>query len=246
MAPPASGEHDGDMNETLNDPGPSAGPTSGPTPQPSPPTVHRSLDGLRRSTSDRYIAGVAGGLGRHFNIDPTIIRVLLVVLTFFGGAGVVVYVVCWLLVPEDGAEHAPIHVGAEPRKILLLAAAGIAFLLAVGDSFNGFDAAWPFVSLAVILASATVVARAPRRGSRRRPHRPGRPRRPRRRPRRLPRAACRARPGPPRRTRHQRRTRRRSSAPPSRPCGSRRSRGRRWCRRTPSAPASCGSGRPSS
>lgn len=172
MASPATGEHDGDMNETLDDPGPSAGPTSGPSPQPPPSPVHRSLDGLRRSTTDRYIAGVAGGLGRQFNIDPTIIRVLLVVLTFFGGAGLVVYVVCWLLVPEDGAEHAPIHVGAEPRKILLLAAAAIAFLLAVGDSFNGFDAAWPFVSLAVILAAVMIVRDRRRDGSTSRPQPP--------------------------------------------------------------------------
>ena len=51
----------------------------------------RDVNRLRRSTTDRYIAGVAGGLGRHFDIDPTVIRVLLAVLTFFGGAGILVY-----------------------------------------------------------------------------------------------------------------------------------------------------------
>jgi phage shock protein PspC (stress-responsive transcriptional regulator) len=139
------------MNETLSDPGQ----TSGPAPQQSPP--HQDLDRLRRSTSNRYIAGVAGGLGRHFNLDPTVIRVLLVVLAFFGGAGLLIYAVCWLFVPEDDAEHAVIHVGTEPRKILLLAAAGIAFLLAVGDMFNGFDAGWPIVSIAVIIALVLIV-----------------------------------------------------------------------------------------
>jgi phage shock protein PspC (stress-responsive transcriptional regulator) len=137
------------MNETMNVPG--TGPHSGPDPEQSPPP-HHDLGRLRRSTTDRYVAGVAGGLGRHFNIDPTILRVLLVVLTFFGGAGLVLYAVCWLLVPEDTAEHAPIRVGAEPRKILLLAAAGIAFLLAVGDAFSGFDAGWPLVGIAVVIA----------------------------------------------------------------------------------------------
>jgi phage shock protein PspC (stress-responsive transcriptional regulator) len=139
------------MNETYSDPGQ----TSGPAPQQSPP--HQDLDRLRRSTSNRYIAGVAGGLGRHFNLDPTIIRVLLVVLTFFGGAGLLIYAVCWLFVPEDDAEHGVIHVGSEPRKILLLAAAGIAFLLAVGDAFGGFDAGWPIVSVAVLLALVLIV-----------------------------------------------------------------------------------------
>jgi phage shock protein PspC (stress-responsive transcriptional regulator) len=145
----AGAHHDGDMNETVNAPG--TGPHPGPDPQPPPPP-HQDLDRLRRSTSNRYVAGVAGGLGRHFNIDPTILRVLLVVLTFFGGAGLVIYGVCWLFVPEDNADHAPIRVGAEPRKILLLAAAGVAFLLAVGDAFNGFDAGWPIVGIAVVIA----------------------------------------------------------------------------------------------
>jgi phage shock protein PspC (stress-responsive transcriptional regulator) len=144
------------MNETLNGPGQ----TSGPAPQQSPPTPpHQDLDRLRRSTSNRYIAGVAGGLGRHFNLDPTIIRVLLVVLTFFGGAGVLIYGVCWLFVPEDDAEHAVIHVGTDVRKILLLAAAGIAFLLAAGDAFNGFgnDQWWPAVTIAVIVGLVLIL-----------------------------------------------------------------------------------------
>lgn len=149
------GDHDGDMNETLNDPGPQA-------PQ-SPPPAHQNLDRLRRSTTNRYIAGVAGGLGRHFNIDPTILRVLLVVLTFFGGAGLVIYAVCWLFVPEDTKEHAKIRVGAEPRKILLLAAAGIALLLAMGDAFGGgYDSGWAIVVIAVIIA-IVLIARDRRR-----------------------------------------------------------------------------------
>jgi phage shock protein PspC (stress-responsive transcriptional regulator) len=147
-----AGNDDGVMNETMNDLG--AGAPSGPNP---PPPPHQDLDRLRRSTSNRYIAGVAGGLGRHFNLDPTIIRVLLVVLTFFGGAGLVIYAVCWLFVPEDGSDSAPIRVGSEPRKILLLAAAGVAILLAVGDVFDGADAGWPFVSVAVIIAIVLIV-----------------------------------------------------------------------------------------
>ena len=81
---------------------------------------------LRRSTTDRYFAGVAGGLGRHFDIDPTIIRVLLAVLTFFGGAGLLVYGAVWLFVPEDGQDRAPIELGSEMRRIVLIVAAVIA------------------------------------------------------------------------------------------------------------------------
>lgn len=144
-------DHDGDMNETTHDP--VTNPGTNPNPGP-----HQDLDRLRRSTTDRYVAGVAGGLGRHFGIDPTVIRVLLVVLTFFGGAGVLIYAVCWLFVPEDTAERAPIHVSSEPRKILLLAAAGIAFLLAMGDAFSGFNAGWP-IALAAIVVAVVLIGR---------------------------------------------------------------------------------------
>ena len=61
------------------------------------PQEMRDLGRLRRSRTDRKIAGVAGGLGRHFDIDPTIVRVAFVVLAFFGGAGLLLYGVGWLL-----------------------------------------------------------------------------------------------------------------------------------------------------
>src|SRR5690349_5957946 len=80
----------------------------------------RDVQRLRRSKSDRYIAGVAGGLGRHFDIDPTVIRVLLAVLTFFGGAGILVYGVVWLFVPEDGEDRAPIELNPDILKVVLI------------------------------------------------------------------------------------------------------------------------------
>lgn len=143
--------HDGDMNETTADPGIPPGPAPQPGYHPPRPP-HQDLDRLRRSVEDRYIAGVAGGIGRHFGIDPTVIRVLLAVLTFFGGAGVLIYGVCWLFVPEDGSDRAAVQVGSEPRKLLILAAVGVGFLLAMGDAFSGFNAGWPIASLAVLVA----------------------------------------------------------------------------------------------
>jgi phage shock protein PspC (stress-responsive transcriptional regulator) len=94
---------------TMTDPG-SAGrpPGSGavpPTPPPAypaPPPFHRPgpQRWLRRSRSDRMISGVAGGLGEYFGVDPVIFRVLFAVLSFFGGVGLVMYGLAWLLVPE--------------------------------------------------------------------------------------------------------------------------------------------------
>ena len=72
----------------------------------------RDLGRLRRSRDDRKIAGVAGGLARHLDVDPIILRVALVVLVFFGGAGLLIYGAGWLLVPEEETERRE----AAPRR----------------------------------------------------------------------------------------------------------------------------------
>lgn len=48
------------------------------------------------------LAGVGAGIGRYLGIDPVIVRIAIVVLTFFGGLGVILYLAGWLLMPEDG------------------------------------------------------------------------------------------------------------------------------------------------
>ena len=58
----------------------------------------------RRSASDRKIAGVAGGLGRAIGVDPVLIRIGFVVLAIFGGPGILLYALGWLLLPADGDE----------------------------------------------------------------------------------------------------------------------------------------------
>lgn len=58
---------------------------------------------LYRSRHERMVAGVAGGLGEYFNIDPTLIRLLFVILTFLGGPGLLAYIIFWIVVPEEPA-----------------------------------------------------------------------------------------------------------------------------------------------
>ncbi|MGH3357122.1 MAG: PspC domain-containing protein [Nocardioidaceae bacterium] len=104
----------------------------------------RDIQRLHRSRTDRRIAGVAGGIGRHLDVDPTVIRVLLVVLAFFGGAGLLIYGAAWLLVPEEGSEHAVLSTGAEARTAVLVAALVVAALLLLGDAWwLGFNEGWP-------------------------------------------------------------------------------------------------------
>ena len=57
---------------------------------------------LRRSRTDRQIAGVIGGLAEHFRLDPTLLRVIYVVGSIVSVAfpGILVYILLWLLIPE--------------------------------------------------------------------------------------------------------------------------------------------------
>ena len=63
---------------------------------------------LYRSSTNRVIAGVAGGIGKYFTIDPTIIRFLFILMLFFGGSGVILYLVLWLIMPANSL-HASAH-----------------------------------------------------------------------------------------------------------------------------------------
>lgn len=57
---------------------------------------------LYRSRRNRMIAGVAGGLAEYFGVEPTLVRIIWVLLLLPGGLpGIVPYVVCWLLLPQE-------------------------------------------------------------------------------------------------------------------------------------------------
>jgi len=122
--------------------------TTGPEPATGQPGVDRghlrNYEQLRRSVTDRKVAGVAGGLGRHLNVDPTILRVLFVVLCFFGGAGFLLYGVAWLLVPEEGRyDTRAARIDDSTRNVVLIVIGVIAALLVLGDSWGGLSFPWP-------------------------------------------------------------------------------------------------------
>lgn len=110
----------------------------------------RDLGRLRRSVTDRKVAGVAGGLGRHLDVDPLILRVAFVVLVFFGGAGLILYGACWLLVPEDGATRAPFNLDERSRTVALVIVGVLAALALVGDSWGAFWFPWPLAIVALV------------------------------------------------------------------------------------------------
>ena len=153
------------MNTTTPPPDPTPDPPPGepPTPPgtgPEPPLTGgprvsteqmRDLGRLRRSVADRHVAGVAGGLARHLDIDPIIVRVALVVLVFFGGSGLLLYAAGWLLVPEEGTADQPLGLDERSRRIALIGAGVLAALAALGDWAGAFWFPWPVVGVALVV-----------------------------------------------------------------------------------------------
>ncbi|MBZ2197721.1 PspC domain-containing protein [Occultella gossypii] len=117
----------------------SAGPPPAP-PAPGQSSTDAFFDSLRRTrmprTTDRWIGGVAAGVARRLNIDPLIVRGVLVVMTLFGGLGLFLYGIGWALLPEETDGRIHLQEAIRGRFDAALAGA-IAFAL-VGASRLGF------------------------------------------------------------------------------------------------------------
>lgn len=57
---------------------------------------------VHRSSTNRWMAGVCGGLADYFRVDATLVRLLFVLLTICGGIGIPMYVLAWLIIPQEG------------------------------------------------------------------------------------------------------------------------------------------------
>ena len=115
-----------------------------------PPTVKR----LERSSDDKWIAGVCGGLGRYFDLNPAVFRLGFVVLTLLGGAGILVYLAAVLVVPAENKQSIAADVLAErrdhpwPLVALGLAGVAIAVLLARASTWPTIGAGWIVILIA--------------------------------------------------------------------------------------------------
>lgn len=56
---------------------------------------------LRRSRTDKMVAGICGGLGKYFGLDSTILRLVFVLLMIFAGTGLLAYLIMWLVIPYE-------------------------------------------------------------------------------------------------------------------------------------------------
>ena len=138
--------------------------------------------GLHRSRSQRMIAGVAGGLGERFDVDATVVRLIFVGLAIVGGAGVVLYVAMWILLPDaetPDAVASPRTPRARRSRAARVVAAMIVVVVVIalvrlatrGGGFGGplGGSGWgvrPIFGLAWLVLLVALVAVAARGGSR--------------------------------------------------------------------------------
>src|SRR3954471_22607837 len=119
-----------------------------------PPASGRRL--LRRTRTDRVAAGVSSGLGDYFGVDPVLFRVLFATAAFFGGAGILAYLLAWAAIPEAGTQHAPLDgfiAWVRKRRVpmwLAAVAAGL-FLWAVAFSWWAPGPFFPVIAVVVLL-----------------------------------------------------------------------------------------------
>ena len=118
-----------------------------------------SLRRLSRSRTDRLLGGVCGGLGRAIGIDPLVVRVALVALTVAGGTGALIYVLAWLLLPEDGADRSLARAAVTDRgtslgEVVAVASIVLGVILLVRATGVWFSDAfvWPLLLAGVGLA----------------------------------------------------------------------------------------------
>src|SRR4051794_1523306 len=141
---------------TTTPPEAPAGPPLASPPDDAGPRVTREelkqLGRIRRTVRpDRKIAGVAGGLARHLDIDPVILRVGFVVLVFFGGAGLIAYGACWLLIPEDYSLRRPLGLDDRNRSIALVGAGVLAAIIMLSGTLGNDFFPWPVAVIGVIV-----------------------------------------------------------------------------------------------
>ena len=119
---------------------------------------------LRRRATNRVIGGVAAGIADYLNVDPVLVRAIFVGLVVFGGAGLVLYLVAWLLIPVEGQDASPLEQVLPPSGALvrlLLIVAAIAFIGAIVLPMSDwtFGSSWPALFLVTLVVAGIYLLR---------------------------------------------------------------------------------------
>ncbi len=78
---------------------------------------HSRYRRIYRDPDNRVLGGVCGGLGAYFNVDPVIFRILFVVTVFLGGAGILLYLILWIVIPEARTTAQKLEMRGEPVNV---------------------------------------------------------------------------------------------------------------------------------
>jgi phage shock protein PspC (stress-responsive transcriptional regulator) len=106
-------------------------------------TTDTDLKRLRRSRSNRVLAGVSGGLGEYFELHPAVFRVSFVVLTLLGGAGILIYLAAALVMPDEGREDSIATAALRGRRDRPWRLIGLGLIVAAGAAVLSEVSLWP-------------------------------------------------------------------------------------------------------
>jgi phage shock protein PspC (stress-responsive transcriptional regulator)/predicted membrane protein len=131
-------------------------PTEPQHPKDEVPPPSEGVRRLTRSSSDKLIGGVSGGLGRYFGVDPILFRIAFVVLTFAGGVGALAYIGLLAFVPADDGSR-PF---GERRDVNMIGAVllGVVVLLILGPPFFFIGPA--LIPIAILIGLGVLLWRA--------------------------------------------------------------------------------------
>ena len=146
-----------------------AAPEPEPTVVVGPPSAARPRR-LERSREDRVLAGVCGGLGEYLGVDAVLIRIAALILVFAGGAGLLLYGIGWIAMPEADEDAPPAAADVPPAVArvggtsgavvlgLVFVVLGVFFLVdEIWSDFLAWKYVWP---IALIAVGAAVLVRA--------------------------------------------------------------------------------------
>ncbi|NLY71587.1 MAG: PspC domain-containing protein [Clostridiales bacterium] len=115
---------------------------------------------LYRSRNNRVLLGVCGGFGEYFDIDPVIVRLLLVVFTLMGGAGIIAYIIAAIVIPDISkdpdysVDYEQVSRGSNDRKGPIV----LGIILILLGAFLLFRNYIPWIPREIVLAVILIAA----------------------------------------------------------------------------------------
>jgi phage shock protein PspC (stress-responsive transcriptional regulator) len=106
---------------------------------------------LYRIVNGKVIGGVAGGLAEYFGIDPTIIRIIFILLTIMGGGGVLAYIILWIVVPQKYDLYPPFTSYAGNATT-----ASSSSSTGMGETYEGYVPGTPAVTPEIVTIKTTL------------------------------------------------------------------------------------------